>query len=117
MEEYGDYALSTLFGLMSGYIILWVRKRLMIDETVSRNESWKWRSLLKLLSEGVIVCTASEVLFSNDSLRAILETEEPSGEAERVEIRESEEDKERDRDEIEENRQVFAKVSWLIDGA
>ncbi|MDR3547171.1 MAG: hypothetical protein P4M11_02640 [Candidatus Pacebacteria bacterium] len=109
IEEYGDYALCTLFGLMSGYTFMWVRKKLMINETISRSESWKWRSLLMLLAEGVAVCTESEVLFSNDGLRTILEAEQLVGEVKKMEEKEG---KDRDDSASEESRNIFGKVRW-----
>ncbi len=69
-DAFFDYALTAAFSVFSSYITIRIRKLLLLESIKNKRESESWRSLLMLLSEGVVVCDRdSSVLFSNSAFR------------------------------------------------
>lgn len=61
-----------VINVVTTYITIWLRKKMVLEETKSKQESKNWKSLLMMLSDAVIVCDQNKVLFFNPALHKIL---------------------------------------------
>jgi hypothetical protein len=55
---------------------MFLRKTLVLDDYKAHLQSKKWKNVLLLLSDAVVVCTPSKILFANSAFARILEISE-----------------------------------------
>lgn len=63
------YITDALFGTFGTYVVIWIRKELLLENIKNKRESENWKALLMMLKEAVVVCGRnSQILFANSAL-------------------------------------------------
>ncbi len=57
-----------------GYTLIRVRREMLLEKYHSKHNAKKWKRVLDLSSDAVVICGAHSILYSNPALRALLAT-------------------------------------------
>jgi len=58
--------------ILATYAVMYIRKRIALENIKSKQESENWKSILMILNEAVIVCNGSKIQFHNEKFQKML---------------------------------------------
>ncbi|MDR3548119.1 MAG: hypothetical protein P4M11_07640, partial [Candidatus Pacebacteria bacterium] len=50
------YIVTMLYSTFGTYVVIWIRKELLLENIKNKRESENWKALLMMLKEAVVVC-------------------------------------------------------------
>ena len=78
---YSDYIFATVVVSIMSYFVIYFRKRLILDEAKMKQQSKNWKDVLFFLTDAVVVCTETHLLFKNPAMDSLIKGSDSNGEA------------------------------------
>lgn len=64
---------------MTAYFVIYFRKDNILDKAKMKQQAKKWKEILCLLTDAVVICDGTGILFQNSAMEALFSPREIAG--------------------------------------